>query len=231
MKDYGSVIIDAYRTYNTSCRTVMEGFVGSGDPELHFIFDVSSEILFLTVQGNCKTSQMREVVKSVGHDLYLPFTKSLKKTADILTKVSEECQASHIFRPSSYSCPEGNVTGSIEIPEIVAKYGHIYTITPSQYWDYENRTAFISLHSKSQGQMYVDWENPKKQHTKWQQVIWMKNEFHFGFRCKGFALADGFHPVPESAILVIKLSKGEVGRLSGAMNKMLEDYDNCSAKV
>lgn len=207
----------------------MEGFVGSGDPELNFIFDLSNEILLLAVQGDCKVSEMREIVKSVGHDLYLPFTKSLEKTADILARISEECRTSNKFRPSSYSCPEGKVTGSIEVPNIVAKYGHVYTMTPSHYWDHENRTTFLSLHSNNIGQMYVDWENPKKEHIKWQQVIWMKHEFHFGFRCKGFAKIDGFDPISESAVLVIRLSKEETGRLSGLMSKMLEDYNYFSA--
>lgn len=231
MKDYGSVIIDAYRTYNTSYRTIMEGFVGSGDPELHFIFDELNEILHLTVQGNCKASRMRECVRSVGHNLYLPFTKSLKGTADILTKICREYEVDNIFRPTSYSDPESNVSGAVEIPKIIAKYGHVYAITPSFYWDYENRTAFHSQHSRSRERIYVEWENPKERHTKWQQVIWMKDEFHFGLRCKEFEQTEEFTPISEGVILVIKLSKDEVGRLSGLMNKMLEDYIRNGAEI
>jgi hypothetical protein len=173
---------------------------------------------------------MREIVRSVGHDIYLPFTKSLAKTVDILARVSKERQISDRFRLSSYSWSESKVTGSIVVPEIIAKYGHIFTMTPSVYWDHENQATFLSLHSNSKGRMYVDWENPKKEHTKWQQAMWMKHEFHFGFRCKGFAKIDEFTPISESAILVIRLSKEETGRLSGLMSKMLGDYKDFNAK-
>ena len=231
MKDYGSVIIDAYRTYNTPYKTIMEGFVGSGDPELHFMFDELSEILHLTVQGDCKASPMRERVRSVGHNLYLPFTKSLEGTVDVLTEICREHEINNIFRPTFYSDPESNVSGAVEIPKIIAKYGHVYAITPSFYWDYEKRTAFYSQHSKSEARIYVEWENPKEKHTKWQQVMWMKDEFHFGLRCKGFEQTEEFTPISKRTILVIKLSKDEVGRLSGLMNKMLEDYNTYGGQI
>jgi hypothetical protein len=231
MIDYGSVIIDAYRTYNTSYKTVMEGFVGSGDPELHFMFDELCENLHLTVQGDCKSSPMREWVRSVGHNLYLPFTKSLKGADGILTRICQENAIDDIFRPTSYSDPERNVRGAVEVPKIIAKYGHVYTMTPSFYWDHENETTFQSQHSGSRERLYVDWENPKEKHTKWQQVIWMKDEFHFGLRCKGFERTEEFTPISETVILVIRLSKDEIGRLTGLMNKMLEDYNKYGAKI
>lgn len=230
MEDYGFVIVDAYRTYDTSHGIVMEGFVGSGDPTLHFVFDETKEILYLAVKGDCKARQMREVVRSMGHNLYLPFTKSLQPTTTILRKVCLDYGIDNSFRPTRYSDPERSVTGAVEVPEIIAKYGHVYILTPTHYWDYISEIAYRSIHHHEKEQMYVEWENPREQHIKWKQIMWMKNEFHYGTRCVGFERIERYTPF-EDATLALALHKEEVGRLSGLMNKMLEDFKKYGSTV
>ncbi len=231
LKDLGSVIVDAYRTYNTSFRTIMEGFVGSGDPELHFIFDEIKEVLHLMVLGECNATHMRETVRSMGHNLYLPFTKSLRGTEKTLRKICRDYDIDGRFRPTSYSDPESNVTGAVDVPEIIAKYGHVYAIAPSSYWDHKIHTTYCSEHPARRERLYVEWENPRRRHAKWREIIWMKDEFHYGFRCDGFKRAEEFDPHIDDAILDIRLPKTEVGRLSGLMTKMLEDYNRVGSEI
>lgn len=231
MKDFGSVIVDAYRTYNTSFRTIMEGFVGSGDPKLHFMFDGINEVLHLIVSGECNATYMREIVKSMGHNLYLPFARSLQNTEKILKKICKDYKIDSEFRPTSYSDPESNVTGAVEVPEIIAKYGHVYAIVPSSYWDHKSHVTYYTEHSLKRERVYVDWENPRKGHAKWREIVWMKDEFHYGFRCKGFQRAEEFDLPLEDAILDMKLPKNEVGRLSGLMTRMLIDYNRVSSEI
>lgn len=231
MKNFGSVIVDAYRTYNTSFRTIMEGFVGSGDPELRFIFDEINEVLHLIVLGECNATLMREKVRSLGHNLYLPFTKSLQNTEKILKKICRDYRINSRFRPTSYADPESNVTGAVDVPEIIAKYGHVYTTVPSSYWDHKLRKTYYSKHSARRERLYVEWENPRKGHAEWRKTIWMKNEFHYGFRCNGFERLVEFNPPLDDAILDIGLPKTEVGRLSGVMTKMLEDYNRIGSEI
>jgi hypothetical protein len=223
MRDFGTVIIDAYRTYNTSIKCIIDGFVGYGDPKLNFQFDENNQVLHLFVSGDCRASAMRERVRSIGHDLYLPFTKSLKKTEEILRQICLIFNIDNSFRPRSYSKPERNVTGFVEVPEIVAKYGYVVTMTPSFYWEPNSRRIFRSLHPKNYERLYVEWEKPKDKHVKWKETVWMKNEFHFGFRCMGFEETWNITPPSEDAVLDIRLQKNEIGHLSGLMTRMLAD--------
>jgi hypothetical protein len=223
MQDFGNVIIDAYRTYHTSRRRIVEGFVGYGDPILHFQFDEEDQTLHLIVTGDCKSSIMKEEVRSIGHDLYLPFTKSLNRTEEILKEISSHYRIDNSFRPTLYSKPEKFVTGFVDVPEIIAKYGWVFTNTPSYYSETDSGKVFASTHSKSYERLYVEWENPKEGHTQWKKTMWMKDEFHFGFRVMGFLEKKGMTPNNNIALEIV-IPKYEIGHLSGLMSKMLSDY-------
>ena len=232
MENYGSVMIDAYRTYNTSFRTVMEGFVGSGDPKLGFVFDDQADVLHLVVCGECEATPMRESVRSMGHDLYMPFTGSLENAERILGAICNDYSIDSRFRsPALYSDPERYVTGAVEVPEIIAEYGYIHAMTPSIYWDHSRCKTYASRHLRDKERQYIEWENPKEVHAAWMKTIWMKNEFHYGYRCRGFVETENMEPILRNAVLDIKLPGSEIGRLSGLTTKMLEDFNRVGRRI